>query len=300
MKSKIAFIWQGITGRYGIWKDGLYAAMKRLEKEYEVTYHEPQDDIPSDAVVLYWEAPCTINSPKDSHNYRRVMNLPNKKILLFAGGQVQKEWVRGFDMVCVESKINKDEFNAIGVRNLTAFGINEKIFKPKPLQKIYDGIHHGTCASWKRQWLVGEALGSKGVVVGRDQAEDPFPFRRCRELGCTVLSEKDPTEVCDLINQSHTCVQTSDYWGGGQRCTLEAMACNVFPIVMTDSPKNREYVEESGFGTVCEPSADAIRKAVHEATTSNATALNGRKYIMSKWTSKHYADNLKKAINEII
>jgi glycosyltransferase involved in cell wall biosynthesis len=291
----IAFIWQGITGRYGQWKDGLWLAMKHIEEKHNVSYHEPQDDIPSNTdFVLYWEAPVTIMG-KDAPNYRRVKDLPFKKALLFAGGTIQKEWVDGFDHVFVESKINKEEMDRLGIPNSTAFGINEEIFYPKQIQKTYDGIHHGTCASWKRQQLVGEALAGTGIVVGRGQETDQYPFRRCREMGCTVLDEQTPETVCELINKSHCLVQTSDFWGGGQRATLEAMACNVPVICMTDSPKNREYVEESGYGVVVEPDANKIRSAVDSIKMSPPKPI-GRDYILSKWTSKHYAENILKAI----
>jgi glycosyltransferase involved in cell wall biosynthesis len=295
-RKHIAFVWQGISGRYGIWKDGLWSAMQMIEKTHDVTYHEPTDDIPEDAIVLYWEAPCTILG-KDSDNYKRIQNLPNKKALLFAGGRIEREWLNGFDWIFVESKINDEELNALDIPHSIAFGINEQIFYPEPLEKAYDGMHHGTCASWKRQWLVGESVGSTGLVVGRFQETDSTPFNRCKELGTTVLAEKQPEEIRTLINQSWTCLQTSEYWGGGQRCTLEALACNVPVICMTDSPKNREYVEESGCGLVVEPNAQSIRDAV-AISKSTDWGTRGRDYVFSKWTSKHYANNLLKWINQ--
>lgn len=297
MKDKVAFIWQGINGRYGQWKDGLWLAMQHLEKEYDVTYHDIDEDIPGDAIVLYWEAPCTING-QYSENYRRIMNLPNKKILLFAGGLLKKEWVTGFDMLCVESAINAKECEEQGIPYLTAFGINEEVMKPLKRVKKYDGIHHGTCASWKRQWLVGEALGDKGLVVGRYQESDPMPFDECRKYGTKIMDEQTPESICELLNESVSCLQTSDYWGGGQRCTLEAMACNIPVIVMEDSPKNREYVQESGFGLIVNPSKEAIINAVREVKTRQ-WGNKGREYVLSKWTGKHYADNIIKAINLI-
>ena len=298
MKAKVAFIWQGITGRYGVWNDGLRQAMRILEKEYEVTYHEPKDQIPEDAVVLYWEAPCTING-KDGENYKRVMNLPNKKILLFAGGPLKKEWVSKFDHVCVESKINADECKEQGIKHSTAFGINDNVFTHIKTKKEYDGIHHGTSASWKRQWLVGEAIGDKALIVGRYQKEDPYPFDRCRELGCTVMNEQTPDALSYLINKCHTCVQTSEFWGGGQRCTLEAMACGVPVICMSDSPKNREYVEESGFGLVVDPDPNKIKEAVEQVKSKSFDPKIGVEYIKNKWTARHYADSLKSAICQL-
>lgn len=291
---KIYFVWQGITGRYGVWRDGLWRAMKYIEEVHDVTYVEPMADIPNDALVLYWEAPCTING-KDAANYKRIKELPNKKTLLFAGGPIKREWLDGFDHIFVESKINSDELDALGVSHSTAFGINEEIFCPMNYPKLYDGIHHGTCASWKRQWLVGEAVRDRGIVVGRYQETDPRPFDDCKKYGTLVLPEQTPENVAKLLNQSFVCLQTSDVWGGGQRCTLEALACNVPVVCMSDSPKNREYVEESGCGIVTEPNAQDISRAT-ALCKSTDWGTRGRDYVMSKWTGRHYADNLLKWI----
>lgn len=291
----ISFVWQGISGRYGIWRDGLWLAMKHLEKEYTVYYQEPTEEIKGD-IIFYWEAPCTING-KDKENWLKIVNNPKPKILLFAGGPIKKEWVDKFDLVCVESKINKDEFDSLNIPNITAFGINEEIMKPMVSNIIYDGMHHGTCASWKRQWLVGEALGDKGLVVGRYQEADPFPFDECKRLGCKVMEEQTPENIAILLNRSYCCVQTSDYWGGGQRCTLEAMACGIPVICMDDSPKNMEYIKESGFGKIVSPSKEQIRLAVEDIKNFPFDPQIGVDYIKSKWTSRHYANNLIKAIN---
>lgn len=299
-RPRIAFVWQGINGSYGQWRDGLWAAMKILEQEFDVTYHEPTDEILDNAVVLYWEAPCTINSPKDAPNYKRIQKLKNKKILLFAGGPIKKEWLEGFDHVCVESKINADELTDINIPHTIAFGINESIFRPLNLGKKWWGIHPGACASWKRQGFVGEALGDKALICGRTQPGgiDTFGFDRCKELGTTVLPQQTPEELAILMNQSYALAQTSAYWGGGQRATLEAMACNVPVVCMSDSPKNKEYVEESSFGIVVEPNPESLRKGI-EIVMNMPTSNKGREYIESKWTSKHYAENLSKAIKQV-
>ncbi len=287
--SKIAFVWFGISGMYGHWNDGLYWAMKEIAKKNDVTYHEPTDEIPEDAFVFFWEAACTANS-KDGAMYKRIQNLPNEKALLFAGGPIQKEWVDNFDHVFVESKINLDEFTSLGVPCSTAFGVNTDMFKPMNLEKKWDGIHQGTSASWKRQWLGAEAFKEKMLLAGRFQETDQFPFTESARLGATVLPEQPYPEVAKLLNTSHCLIQTADFWGGGQRATLEAMACDVPVICMSDSPKNREYVEESGFGEVSEPSAPQIREAFNRIMAN--PPKGGRDYVLSKWTHKHYAENL--------
>lgn len=297
-KQSIGFIWQGVsdTKIFNHWNDGLRAAMRILEKEYDVHYKEPWDEINED-IILYWEAPITYQG-KNAPHYNRVRNLPQKKILLFAGGRIEKEWVKGFDLLAVESAINEKECEQMGIPYIRAFGVNTEIFKPMNLPKIYQGIHHGTCASWKRQNLLCNALKDGALVVGRDQPSDPQMFLDCQKTS-VVMDEKSAEEVARLINQSNVLVQTSDYYGGGQRATLEAMACGVNVIVMSDSPKNREFVEESGFGIVCEPNEEAIRKSVSDIIQNSPNYEIGVNYVRSKWTEQHYANNLKKAIQSL-
>ena len=296
-KPTLSFVWFGIDGRYGKWKDGLWLAMKRLEKKYTVYYQEPSEELKGD-IILFWEAPIT-RQGKDKDMWFRIYNDPRPKILLFAGGPLKKEWVENFDMVCVESELNRKECEEQGIPCITAFGINEEIMSPVQAVKKYDGMHHGTCASWKRQWLVGEALGDRGLVVGRYQETDSRPFDECRTYGATVMDEQSPEVISLLLNSSVCCLQTSDYWGGGQRCTLEAMSCGIPVVCMDDSPKNMEYVAESGFGAIVYPNKEEIRKAVKQIKENPLEPLIGINYIKSKWTSVHYKDNLIKAIQYV-
>lgn len=300
-KKKISFIWQGVTEmKPAKWRDGLWGATQILEKDFEVIYNEPWDDIDPEAVVLYWESPLTYQSRENGVHYQRVCNLPNKKILLFAGGPINYEWMDKFDHICVESAINLEECQRLNMSVSTAFGINSDIFKPMDLEKKWLTSTVGTCASWKRQWLAGESFGEQALVVGRGQDSDPSPFDRCREAGATVLEEHLPEDLVKLVNQSEICLQLADYWGGGQRTTLESMACGIPVVCMSDSPKNREYVEESGFGVVCEPDIHSIRNAVNSLKSASLSPKIGRGYIESKWTPECYFNNLKQAINEVL
>lgn len=296
---RISFVWQGVSDpviRNG-WKDGLYAAMQIIEKQHTVTYNEPFDDITDVDIILYWEAPTTINGQNQTH-YNKVRNNPIKKALLFAGGPLQKEWVEGFDHIFVESKINAEECEKLGLSHSTAFGINDKIFKPLNVPKVFNAIHHGASSSWKRQWLMAESI-SNTVICGRYQEEDPEPFDRSRRAGTLILPQLPQELVACMINASRCLAQTSEFWGGGQRATLEAMACGVPVIVMTDSPKNIEYVEESGFGEIVTPSNEQIKLGFDRLMEKNFDPQIGVDYIKSKYTAQHYADSLLKGIEQI-
>lgn len=298
---RIAFVWtNGVKDlyRFNWWNDGLREAMRIIEQEHTVTYHEPYEDLPDVDWILFWEAPCTINS-EYGDSYKKVMNSPQKKALLFAGGPIKYEWVKGFDHIFVESKINKDEFDALGVRNSTAFGVNTRIFQPKSVEKVYKTVTHGTCASWKRQGLAGEAVGKDALIFGRDQESDRRPFDIARDFGAKVIDvEQSFEEANALINTAYIGLNCADFWGGGQRASLEAMACGLPIIVMNDSPKNCEYVEDSGLGLMVSPEVHDIQRAVDELMKSRVDfERECREYVLSKWSERHYALALIKGIS---
>lgn len=298
---KIGFIWQGLSGRYGHWQDGLWAAMKLIEEEHEVRYFDfPLDGIHDykPDVVLYWEAPCTING-KDADNYNWVCDLPFKKALLFAGGPLKAIDVKDFDLVFVESKVNEEDCERQGIPYRRAFGVNTQIMKPMFLPKIYDGFMQATFAAWKRHDLFARSVGPRGAVAGRRQECDMNGYDLCVKLGVKIFSEMEVEGVSRMINSSHCVLNTSNEQGGGQRCTLEAMACNVPVIVMSDSPKNCEYVHESGAGLICDPDAGSIQMAIQQIK-DGALIENGREYIKSNWTERQYADALLEGIDSIV
>jgi hypothetical protein len=296
---RISFIWQEVTERKDFWNDGLREAMRIIEKDHTVTYHEPWDDITEADIILYWEAPCTINGSNAPH-YIKVRDNAIPKALLFAGGPLNAKDVEGFDHLFVESDINAKECQEQGIPYSVAFGINDTIFKPKKKKKKWKAIHPGTCASWKRQWLVAEAFGKDALLVGRRQATDTMPFDKAEQLGTEIIDEVSIETVVDYLNQSEVLCQTSDYWGGGQRATLEAMACGIPVICMEDSPKNREYIEACGAGLFCKPSKEQIVKTYNEIQTwTSQEKQRGIQYIQDNWTAQHYADNLLQGIQEI-
>lgn len=290
---RIAFLWDGVSTNQHRFSDGLYLALKRMEVDNKIGYFEPEDRKGIDEfkpdVLLYWGALC-------ENKKELVTTYPYKKANCFAGGPIDSTNIHGFDLYFTESTVNEDEFKAFNKPYIRAFGINEKIFKPRKLKKRYTGIFLGAFAKWKRPDLFAASVGESGIAIGQHQVHEPGCYNVCKSWGVKVLEEVPRNDLVRYLNQSETAVNPADVWGGGQRMTLEAMACNVPPIVMSDSPKNMEYVKESGYGIICDPDIDQIKDAIEIAKKQKPI---GRDYILSKWTSKHYADNLIKGLKQL-
>ena len=287
-----------------MWQDGLYAAMKVLQLYYDVRFYDVTPESLEQVkqfnpdVVLFWEAPCTKHG-KDGAMWNSVVQLPYRKCLLFAGGPLKAIDVAEFDMVFVESAINAEECERQGIPYRRAFGVNTQIMKPVSLSMKHDAMMQATFADWKRHTLFAEAMGDKGIVCGRKQEFDMNGYNECVKRGVTILPEQSPEKVSELINSSWCVLNTSDAQGGGQRCTLEAMACAMPVIVMSDSPKNVEFVRESGGGIICDPHPEAIRDAVKKCKEYNNMGTKGYEYVQSHWTERHYAWNILQGILSI-
>lgn len=290
---RIAFLWEGNQNYRFRLTDGLGEALKALrERGHEIGYFEPDDEVKiigfNPDVILNW-------GPLSARTTEQVKSYPYKKAIAFGGGPIDESNVHGFDLYFTESQINEQELEKFGKPWMRAFGINEKIFTPQNLEKKYDGCFAGTFALWKRPELFAKALKDKGVAVGIFQEHEKQCYEVCQEEGVETHNEISREEIAKFINQSHTVVNTADFWGGGQRLTLEAMACNVPVIVMSDSPKNIEYVNEAG-GLIVQPEVEQIKEAVKFA---KGQPCNTRDYILSKFTIKHYADALEKGLTQI-
>lgn len=290
---RIAFLWEGVNEYRFRLTDGLGAALELLKLKHEIKYFEPYDEALVHGfrpdVVLHWGPLC-------GNDHKAVISLPYKKAIAFGGGAIEPGNVDGYDLYFTESSLNEKEFTLYRKPWMRAFGINEKIFTPTNVSKVYDAAFAGTFAKWKRPELFAGAVGPAGIAVGLHQDHEKECYQVCLDAGCEVYGEIPREQISHFINQSHTVINPADFWGGGQRLTLEAMACNVPPIVMRDSPKNREYVEESGFGLVVDPNPEAIKDAI---SSLKGKPCESRQYILDKFTIQKYADVLDKGLSQL-
>jgi glycosyltransferase involved in cell wall biosynthesis len=275
------------------WADGLYAAMKILEKDFRVTYHlDGKCDCPFDRrpdIVMAWGG--TMSRP-----YNNAMNINAVRILLFAGGLRSSHLFDKFNITCFENEQHTLEAKALGIHCITAFGTNTQVFRPIIQPKLFDVVYPGAFGLWKRKDLFAKSVkGLRALTFGNVQLHEMECWNICTENNVAVSPDL-PQEVVPYYLAMARCVVVLPVpFIGGQRTVLEAMAMKLPVIVPNDAPLVCEFAQHGGM--IVEPNPEAIRNAIKMAPPINET---GYKYVMKNFTEVHYANKLKEAIERCL
>jgi glycosyltransferase involved in cell wall biosynthesis len=304
MESKtIAFVWDFTVTPVQLhtWKDGLHEALQILTREHGhnvvVIASDDANKIHNDLkeldpdIILCWGS-------LDRPSFAGIKQLGKPTALCFAGGPTEHPHTDNFDIIFVENQVYLDAFKKQDLNVMIAFGTNERVFRPIKTKKVFDAFYAAAFANWKRHYLFADSVGEKGVVCGKILEHETQNLEVCIEAGCLVLPELPYEALPFLYNQAHSALITAESIGGSQRAVLEAMACNVVPIVMEDNEKCREYIEDSGFGLICKPNVDSIKRAVLNASVYKFKK-KGRQYIEAKYSSNKYAKQLQEGLKSI-
>lgn len=324
MRIAIIHDWVPDIGQELTWKDGLAAAVKILHGRHDVRFFTCTDRtydfvIPHDYfdihfvrsgepmlaavsafkpdVILHWADTTRPNS-----SVGRKLGIP--QAICFAGGEPFGPTHQDFDHVFVESQSYFDRFADRGISVSTAFGTNTELFDPShPMvvrqKKQFDVIFPATYCDWKRHNLLGDACAGMKVVTSGFMYPDheQWCYEFPQDCAFTVLPHVSAETLRHLYAASKVCVVTSVWYGGSQRTVLEAMAMNVPLVVMTDSDKCSEYVNDAGIGMSVVPEPGEIRKAALEMARQK---VDSRSYVLSKWSEKHYADAIEEGLKKIL
>lgn len=254
------------------WKDGLYAAVELLKKDFEVTKYNDADPnkppIATDEHDFYlgWGG---FGSPIDQILQGIKWSNKNAKIGLCLGGYAPPQNTQLYDIIFYETEWSKKwlEDRGVETKKMHAFGVNKDIYYPKIQQKIWDYIMVGAFATWKRQHLINAKNGSKMAIgqIQKDNLGESIDIIGNLLLGhCGVSDMVLPERLANMYCASETCYIPADLMGGGERAVLEARACNIKVEVEEDNPKLQELL------------------------TSEI------------WSQNYYAEQLKKGIEEVL
>lgn len=287
----ISFVWNDknrIT-----WDDGLMKALEILPYEVKVYDYHSLDEIANGDVIIWWS--------DLTHRQHEVLNKIDKpKILCLAGGPHISDRAKKWDYIFTETEHDYSFIKSLDIPTQIAFGTNTQLFYPENQPKIWDAIFPASYAKWKRQDLFSTAVKEKGITCGHIQPKsDRDCYKVCIENGTLALPEVKREVLRGLYNASWSTLITSDKRGGSDRTVLESMACNVPVIVMSDARDLKHYIEESGFGAICEPTINSIRKTIEEVKQKK-WGSEGRDYVLRYYSEKIYSNKIDKAIKQCL
>lgn len=310
---KIAFVhdWEPDLEQELTWRDGLWAALKELERRGHIVHRvAASKDTPATVndilltphvvetvqdwnpdVILHW---ADFTRP----NAKPLKELGIPMAICFAGGNALGDNNVLFDHIFVESEVYKQELNEHGFDNVSiAFGTNTDLFRPIDNPKLFDTIFPATFAEWKRHNIYAQATdGLRSLAVGYIQPEkEAFTWRSCLEHGVSILPHVSAEALLYLYAASKIVVITARSNGGSQRTVLEAMAMNL-PVIVTDSDKF-DFAGERVYH--CQPDADELRSYIN-ALLDGEPDVNTRDYIVNNWSHNNYADELEAGLKNIL
>lgn len=236
---KLAFICELPKEHFPFWDDGLAAALQYLVDKYRWQvdiYNLPSINnpilSPNYDFVLFWGA---------LNRLQHEQKLFKNQGLCFAGGPTFHPNIKNFDIIFAESRVDFKELNKWGINTLQAFGTNTQLFRPIQGQpKVWDYIYPAAFAKWKHHEIfIKEIRDKKALAVGYMQPDDweKECYEVCLKDGVTVLPWVPYNVMPWLYNASKVCLITADEYGGCQRSVLEAKACGIDVVIVSDSPK---------------------------------------------------------------
>lgn len=244
---KILFVFDLELGKP--WKDGLWAALNILKKDYEITFWNISESVMTDFngydLVLGWGAFFS----KVDKTVRAIAK-DSKKGLCIAGNSTPP-FVEAFeyDVLFYETEWQKEN-ELEGIPNtFHAFGINTDIYKlpEKPVEKFWNYLGVGSFSSWKRWEKMAQKPGNK-LVVGHYQMENTHESDVialfCLGSKIMVSNEVEPEKLAQIYHMSKWLYLPCNLkGGGGERALLEARACGTGVLVEDDNPKLQQLLE---------------------------------------------------------
>lgn len=272
MKIAMVWYWDRASEIYPNWRDGLRAAIEKISKSHEVVWYfdkqVPAQFDPYDAII-FWD-------DSNSGFFSQISKYKCKKSMCLTTMPQNFDNLRLLDAVYCESQPVYEAVRSQGIRAIKAFGTDTTYFTPGHKVKDIEYFYPATFSPWKRQRDIAH-LGSKLWCVGTVQPDGVDDLQACLSQKVNVEIGYFPVEkIRDYYQRTKQVIIPAVH--GSERTVLEAMSCNVWPIV--NNPENKkaqsyieEYVAEKGNGK-----------------------LTPREFILRHYSPEIYAANILKGV----
>ena len=238
-KPKLLFVYDVLDE--SMWKDGLYAAIELLKKDFDITRENlahPQYQRAMYDFVLGWGG---FGSSVDKYLQRQ----PYLHKGLCLGGYAPYQGQQ-YDILFYEvpewSKNWLKEQDYKG-KTMHAFGVNTDIYKPMHLPKVWKRLVVGAFAYWKR---MDKILQKEGPRIAVGQIQDDNIVESSDIIGnlilghCGVSDSVPAQQLAVMYNLSEIAYAPMDIFGGGERFVWEAKSCGIPVETEEDNPKLKE------------------------------------------------------------
>lgn len=258
---------------YPNWRDGLRGAMELIGKKHHVEWYMdksvPAQFDPYD-FILFWD-------DAQSEFFNQIGKYKCRKGMCLTAMPQNFDNLKKLDVVFCESTPIYEAVRAHGIRAIKAFGTDSNYFKPGSVEKDIPYFYPATFSPWKLQRNIAY-LGKDLWCVGTIQPDGIEDLQACMNNNVHVEIGYFPVEkIRDYYQRAKQVVIPAVH--GSERTVLEAMSCNVWPLVTNENNIKaqsyiEEYVEQKGNGK-----------------------LSPREFIKRNYSTEIYAEQLMKGIN---
>lgn len=246
-KPKLLFVYDHPTPSR--WMDGLWAALKLLEKDFDITWFnlaEKETFVPGDRQYDFTLGWGGFRSRVDWNLKKHLKNTANKRGLCIAGNAFAPEDTNNYDVLFYETKWYRPQIE-FHPNIIQAFGINTDIFAPIDIATpvVWDYLGVGALADWKRWELMSNKSGNRLVVGEYQLGNEQESGRIAKELikaGVMVSGMVHPFDLANLYHWSRKLYIPASVNGGGERAILEARSCGLEVEIEPDNPKLAELL----------------------------------------------------------
>lgn len=276
-KLNIAFVWyfDKASQVYDNWRDGLRSAMDIVAKKHNVSWYldkeVPDFNEKLDFILLWDDTNSKFFDIIDKYKCKKglcLTTMPSNIQNLQKMDVVYCESTPVFHEVMSHSyRIIEENYNQVVepvFKAIKAFGTDTDLFKPNSkVVKDIPYFYPATFSPWKRQDEIAD-LSNSLYLVGTIQPDGMDIYQRCANRGCIIETGYFPvSKIVKMYQRAENVILPAVH--GSERTCLEAMACDILPIVIhPQNDKLYSYILEFKESGLKSPREFVLKNYSHE------------------------------------